>query len=373
MRILFNCINNVVGGGVQNAANFISFAANDPRHEFLFLVSPVVAQSLQDFDIRDKRVLIIEERTKLLAVQKTVRSIENDFKPDVIYTMAGPSFVAFKAMHVLGISDPYITHAKRYHYFMQRSFLSSCRFILLEVVKGLAGRLLSDYFVFQTQASMLGYNRRFFKTFARSTVVPNAIGTQFFESISAYQGWADNGQTKYILCPSACYPHKNIEVIFKVASLLRSSGLLHLRFILTIPTHDFEKFLAKYPMVEDIVSNNGPFSYVDALGLYEAADAVILPSLLETFSTVYIEAMALGLPLFVPKEDFSEDICEDYAIYYDSLSERSLFEVLLSPESIDQIQKKQAAQARILEKYGNQEQRYKKILDQIEAFISRRG
>ncbi|MBW7937023.1 MAG: glycosyltransferase, partial [Flavobacteriales bacterium] len=116
---------------------------------------------------------------------------------------------------------------------------------------------------------------------------------------------------------------------------------------------------------EEIISNLGPFSYADAFDLYKKADAIILPSLLETFSTVYIEAMALGLPLFVPNEDFARDVCEEYAIYYDSTSESSLLNVLKLSESSKEVETKQMVKSNILKEYGNQEQRYNHIISQL--------
>ena len=51
--------------------------------------------------------------------------------------------------------------------------------------------------------------------------------------------------------------------------------------------------------------------------LYAGVDAVVLPSLLESFSGVYVEAMALGVPIITSDRDFAHVVCGDAAIYVD--------------------------------------------------------
>lgn len=368
MKILFNCINNVTGGGVQNSINFIFFAVKDKERDFLFLVSAAVKDGLEKFGVVDERVILIGNRRNILRTQKVIRQIENKFQPDIVYTMAGPSFVKFKSKHVLGISNPYITHAKIYHFFFGKSFVGGLKKILVESLKGLWGRLSANSYIFQTRTSLLGFCRRFFCSSKKAYVVPNAIGQQFDNKSVEYKKWSPLASEKILLCPSAFYPHKNLEIIFEVSELLQRNNVDNIKFVLTIESSVFGKLIEKWPGVNHLVSNIGPYSYSSALDLYGSADAIILPSLLETFSTTYIESVAMGLPLFVPQENFAVDICEDYGIYYKSNSVDSLYLALVSSESNTNKEKKQCAKEQILERYGNQEQRYHNIICLLESF-----
>ena len=54
--------------------------------------------------------------------------------------------------------------------------------------------------------------------------------------------------------------------------------------------------------------------------LYAQVDAVVLPTLLESFSATFVEAMALGVPIITSDRDFAHAICGDAAVYVDPTS-----------------------------------------------------
>ena len=111
MKILFNSSNSVVGGAVQNAANFIKYALSDSSITYLFLVSNEIYEILNRWGISDNRVYSTAPPVQSISVRKKIKRIEKDFCPDLVFTMAGPTYVRFKSPHVMGISDPYITHS----------------------------------------------------------------------------------------------------------------------------------------------------------------------------------------------------------------------------------------------------------------------
>ena len=53
--------------------------------------------------------------------------------------------------------------------------------------------------------------------------------------------------------------------------------------------------------------------------LYNQADAMFLPTLLETFSASYPEAMKMERPILTSDLDFAKDICGDAALYFNPL------------------------------------------------------
>ena len=67
----------------------------------------------------------------------------------------------------------------------------------------------------------------------------------------------------------------------------------------------------------DHLINLGPIDQRMLRPLYAGVDAVVLPSLLESFSGVYVEAMALGVPIITSDRDFAHVVCGDAAIYVD--------------------------------------------------------
>ena len=60
--------------------------------------------------------------------------------------------------------------------------------------------------------------------------------------------------------------------------------------------------------------------HIDRLPLlYDSCDAMILPTLLETFSATYPEAMIMRKPIITSKYSFAVDICGKAAEYFDPL------------------------------------------------------
>ncbi len=50
---------------------------------------------------------------------------------------------------------------------------------------------------------------------------------------------------------------------------------------------------------------------------YLACNALLLPTLLESFSGTYLEAMHFGRPILTSNLDFARDVCDDAALYFD--------------------------------------------------------
>ncbi|MGC4006108.1 MAG: glycosyltransferase [Pirellulales bacterium] len=67
--------------------------------------------------------------------------------------------------------------------------------------------------------------------------------------------------------------------------------------------------------VADAFVNLGPIAVADGPATYATCDALLLPTVLETFSANYPEAMALGLPIVTSDLDFAHDVCADAALY----------------------------------------------------------
>lgn len=126
-----------------------------------------------------------------------------------------------------------------------------------------------------------------------------------------------------LLSPSVYYPHKNLEVLLGVADAIRSRNLNY-RIVVTVnpDSKAAAKFLAEIRSrgLEGVICNVGQVSLADMPSLYKQCDAVIMPTLLESFSIVYLEAMHYRLPIFTSDMWFSHSVCGDAARYFDPFS-----------------------------------------------------
>ena len=63
--------------------------------------------------------------------------------------------------------------------------------------------------------------------------------------------------------------------------------------------------------------NIGPVDINDCPYLYSKSDALFLPTLVETFSASYPEAMIMNKPILTSDYPFSRSVCKDAALYFD--------------------------------------------------------
>ena len=136
-----------------------------------------------------------------------------------------------------------------------------------------------------------------------------------------------------MLSLSNYYSHKNLEVLIDVAELIRSKSL-DIKIILTIDSaqgkgarHLIESIVDR--KLDEIIVNVGsvPMSLVPSL--YRQTDALLLPTLLESFSGTYVEAMFHGIPIFTSEFDFAFDVCQDAAFYFDPLNPHDILKVIV--------------------------------------------
>ncbi len=68
--------------------------------------------------------------------------------------------------------------------------------------------------------------------------------------------------------------------------------------------------------VGDRLENLGPIPVAEGPQLYRVCHVCFLPTVLESFSATYPEAMAMGMPIVTSDLDFARDICRDAALYF---------------------------------------------------------
>jgi glycosyltransferase involved in cell wall biosynthesis len=129
------------------------------------------------------------------------------------------------------------------------------------------------------------------------------------------------------------YPHKNLERIVEmyrrfgnrlegtacVVPVTEDQGPSAARFIHSIAKHHLQDQIVCVPSIPQ-----------ERLGqFFHACDVMFLPTLLESFSGTYLEAMHLETPILTSDRDFAREICGDAAHYIDPLSPESMTDGIL--------------------------------------------
>src|SRR5882672_2297016 len=109
MRILINCSNLKIGGGLQVAHSFINEIKFNQKHEFLIVLSESLKELIttSDFPANFHFVEYTINATVLKALSCTdifLSKLEKEFDTERVFTIFGPSYWKPKAMHICGFA-----------------------------------------------------------------------------------------------------------------------------------------------------------------------------------------------------------------------------------------------------------------------------
>lgn len=333
MKIFINATTCVVGGGAQVAASFIGQAMDDNRHQFVAAVSKKVREylgNMADTTCIYELASSPARPFKGMKSRRFLKDLELKFKPDVVFTIFGPAYHNFRAPHACGIADPWVTHP---------SSLATSRL-------GVFGRLkmklqclykkwrlsINDFYWTETEVARQGLIDLIGLDADKILTIPNCYSPLFDSFNSAEE--SHNSLVK-IFTLSATYPHKNLMIIPEMASILYKRGLQDsFKFVVTLPENGFgvNEFwkLAKKLGVCDLIENIGHIPLESCPLWYSKTDILFLPTLLETFSVTFLEAMKMSRPIVTTNLDFARDICGDAAEYFEPLDAESAVDAIIT-------------------------------------------
>lgn len=240
--------------------------------------------------------------------------------------------------------------------------LGSIRERVARWIKSLSFRILLPFVdLLIAQSAPLARRMRQIYCLRDVEVVPNAVSLENLDGGEA-RDFALTGGFK-LLCLSRYYSHKNIEIFIPVARRIRDSGLAAKiittlnpdenegarRFLNTIDTEGLAKFIVNVGQV--------PMSQVPSL--YQQTDALLLPTLLESFSGTYVEAMHHRRPILTSNLDFAKGVCGDSALYFNPTDDKEIFDAISTLMEHPDLRRKMIARStEILAKMPSWERAY---------------
>lgn len=114
--------------------------------------------------------------------------------------------------------------------------------------------------------------------------------------------------------PAAAYPHKNHRLLLALSAIEDVSSMLA-KMVVTIDPD---------PVAPTWMVMTGHLPPDEMRVRYAEADALVFPSLEESFGLPLVEAMYLGLPILCSDKPFARNLCGGDAIYFDPRSAASL-------------------------------------------------
>lgn len=320
MRLLFNATSTIKGGGAQRAASFIRELRWDMRaHEWCIAYSPSQDEVLQGC-LQGIRTQRFEHRpSQNTQSRRDLLRLEQEFQPHCVYTLGGPAYVRFRSPHLMGVADGWVTHSTLEAYRTLPFPTQWLRMFAASLYK-VPWLWRANAWVIQTESARQSLHRRLRIPLRRIAVVPNTCASIYLDASRSTAEVHSLGPVR-ILCFAAPYYHKRLDLLAPVAAeMVRRAPHLNFRFVVTLPRDcsiwiELERS-AQQLGVASFIENRGPVSLQDGPQLYQECQVCFMPTVLETFSASYPEAMAMERPMVTSDLSFARDVCREAAIYF---------------------------------------------------------
>ena len=170
----------------------------------------------------------------------------------------------------------------------------------------------------------------------RTVLVPNAVSAFTMDGASDQampEPLARYKDRMRLLCLTSYYAHKNLEVIVETFRRFPDE-LREVIVVTTVEARQHPKCPAFLRSIDraglmDRIVNVGPLPQTQLAAYYKNCHGMFLPTLLESFSGTYLEAMYFGVPILTSDLDFAHAVCSDAAIYFDPWDPGSIKDAIL--------------------------------------------
>lgn len=367
MKFLFNASTNLTGGGAKNSAIFIKYALNSVRHKWSFIVSPQVAEVLKAWNLPQSNVTIFNKSpARSIKAQKELETFQRNGDFDLVYTMAGPAYARFTCPHVMGISNPYISHVDLKTFISTRPLVHWLPDALKIAYQSYYARKASRL-IFQTATARDSFCRRLGYPSERTVIVANAFDPANFANVRP----PTFDSPVKVLAPSMAYPHKMLEQLPAVAAASRNSPL-KVEFLLTLDPDSPEwkaiERKASRLRVTEQVKTIGTYNYANAASIFADSDVILSLSILETFSATPLEAFGASRPLISADRPWAREISGQAALYIDPGDPATVVRAINALARDKGLRDRLTTAGReMLAKYGDHSARFTKLLNILEA------
>lgn len=331
MNILLNASNLRFGGGVTVSLNLLNSLVPLRPEDHFFLIHPQgvgYEPLIQNWNLTPLPVPDAFHKsyiTKIRYNEYIFRSWCRDYSIDKIVSLGNVAFRADHRPQLLYIQMSHLVYHdspawKRMDWksFMTNSLMDQwCAFHL---------KYATSYAV-QTSVMKDRLIKRFEMQSDKVHIIPNAAD---LHTEPAPYCW--DGKTLRLLFLSKLYSHKNFDCLLPLGKLIKEHSL-PVTISLTLNKDESERTekllkCIKSEGLQHIFPNIGHVPFDSAGSVMQDHDGLFLPTLLESFSGTYAEALKCGRPIFTSHYDFAVNLLGDSAFFFDPLNADTIFKVL---------------------------------------------
>lgn len=347
MKIIINTTNLRTGGALQVAISFINETIHFVENEYHVFLSPSMATEI-DIDKFPKNFTFysFDYPSKFILFDKKIsilNSKEKEIEPDCVFSVFGPTYWKPKSKHIMGFANGLYVYDDL-PYMQNMLFLEKIKLNIKKYYHRMLLKKNADLYIVQTYDMKNRFSNFTNIPKDKIEVVSSKYDSIFENEINELNLLPEKKEDEFwFVTISAYYPHKKLDLINDLVMLIKEKGL-NIKFILTLPSDIIE---AKFKKSMDHIINLGPVKLDECPYIYSKADALFLPTLVESFTASYPEAMKMKKPILTSHYTFATSVCKDAALYFNPYdiqdimkqivriySDKELYEIMLLKASL---------------------------------------
>ncbi len=317
MKILINTTNLKTGGALQVALSFINECIHFQENEYHVFLSPSMNKEIiKDLFPKNFKFYNFQNPSRFIIFDKVIKqlnSAEKSIKPDVVFSVFGPTYWKPKSKHVMGFANGLYLY-KDLPYIQNMKGFEKLKFTLIKFYHKVLLKNNADLYVVQTQDMKDRFARFIDKSKEKISVVSSKYHSVFEQEFNDLNLLPKKEEGEFwFVTVSAYYPHKKLDIINDLVKIIKEKKL-KIKFILTLSE---EIFQSKFKDSKEYIINIGSVKLDECPYIYAKADALFLPTLVESFTASYPEAMIMKKPILTSNYSFATSVCKDAALYFD--------------------------------------------------------
>jgi hypothetical protein len=121
---------------------------------------------------------------------------------------------------------------------------------------------------------------------------------------------------KKLFLPAKFHPNKNFWLIVNLADYIFNQNL-QIRIFLTLDANDYLFLLKEKEYLREIIINIGFINYSEIKCFYKNMDALLYPSISESYGFPIVEAVLSNIKVILPKTEFAEELIKENGYFFD--------------------------------------------------------
>lgn len=332
MKLFLDCSLLSIGGGIQVGLSIIQNIVQDPDVETIVVCTPQIDAQIDEFSKQKIKAYYVVPNVPFYKKKEQgnyIRQLEREHKPDLVFTVFGPSYWRSESKNIQGFALGKMLYPEIRKFYPSKT--SRFKEALFDFIKQKFFFKNVDNFLVETEVVKARLVDKFNISPEKIYVISNSYSPAFEKRLQERKEhvFPDESVTT-IFVPASFYVHKNLLILPKVLSELKKLNDKKVILKFTVPVNsagweEISKSAAQYGVLDQIKTVGHVPNHL-ICDEYLSSSFVLCPSLVESSTAVFPESFIAERPLLVSDRDFSRNLCEDAAIYFDPLNARDIAE-----------------------------------------------